>query len=454
MVEKINPDEVIPDASPERIDPSSVVPSTTPELRNADPTWTQWAKWKLMGGLEALGMQPRAVQHFGGGLVDLASAATPMGTIFSAADLTHDLPRGNYGAAALDALGTLPGLNTARKIIKGYPRVGEAVVPSVQERLRDADRAYGAVENAPLEYHPDAMAAVTRAGRYTMETPNLPAPGAGRFSPEKAPEAYATLARYDRGFPTGGTRPVYPIDLEGLRADLRGLPGPSGPAGGQAVAALDALTMYPPPGMLTRGTQADLATARANLETGRGNWRSARTEQELQDMLTQASTYGEPIAPKIRRGLESDTFAYASPEERAALTRAAVAAQPNWADRTRTAGVALGSAVLGGAGAHAFGLPGIVAAPLAMATGTGGGATLNRIMQRHFGDRRATQAAEEAGQLIAKNSPLYRARAAAATPSIDPASVTRDAIAMAMMPAFRQQGTDWWNSSPAADENR
>jgi hypothetical protein len=407
-----------------------------------------------MGGLEALGMKPHAVQHFGNSLVDLASAATPMGTVLSAADLTYDLPRGNIGASAFDALGTLPGLNTARKIIKGYPKVGEAVVPNVQERLRDADRAYSAAENAPLEYHPNAMTAVTHGGRHTMQAANLPTPGAGRFSPEKASEAYATLDRYERGFPAGGTRPVYPTDFEGLRADLRGLPGASGPAGGQAIAALDYLTMHPPPGMLTRGTQADLAAARSNLETGRGNWRSAKTQQELQDMLTEARTYREPVAPKIRSGLKGDAFDFATPEERAALTKAATAAQPNWADRTRTAGVGLGTGLLGLGSAQAFGLPSLAAMAIGATSGAGTGATLNRIMQRHFGDRRATKAAEEAGQVIARNSPLYRERAAAATPSIDPASVSRDAIAMAMMPTLRQQGTDWWNTSAVADEDK
>jgi hypothetical protein len=475
------------------------------ELKPDDPSWTEWVKQKGQDLLMAGGMKPYDARHFSSGITNIASFNPYVGGTLAGADLTYDLPRGNYFNAALDALGVaVPGALALKRYFRGAPTVRTAEQPPIEPgdyaagrhpllppptggwfegggmAARQAREAafrakglpmypqaeplslrgsatghYKAVENAPIEYHPNAMAATTNFARRVMESPNHPVPGSSAFNPATAPEAFGALDWFDKHFPFGGNRPVTPIDFEVMRQHLRGLSGANKVAGNQAIQAMEHFTLTnPPPGMVTRGTPVDLAQARVDLQAARGDWRSAETASEVQNMLRQARTYKDPIGPKIKSGLEGDTFAFATPEERAALTKAAVAEQPNWADRARTAGVTLGAAAAGGAPAHVFGLPPVASIPIGMTTGAFGGGGLNRVMQRYFGNQRATSAAEGAADLIAQNSPLYRPRVAASPDVIDPTVAMRDAITYAMMPQVTNAGKDYWDQLHVPYENR
>src|SRR5262249_37310232 len=94
-------------------------------------------------------------------------------------------------------------------------------------------KAYAQIRYSPVLYpNPEAgdIAAVARA---YIERRDI-----GGFSPEKAPEVYATLDRFERSMAARGA-PITPSDLDTLRQQLRGLPGASGPAGNHAVTYLD-----------------------------------------------------------------------------------------------------------------------------------------------------------------------------------------------------------------------
>jgi hypothetical protein len=486
------PERLPPVAAPvgnmfdEYINPAALPPQEVParppaEMRAADPSWTQWAKWKLMGGLEALGMRPHAVQHFGNSLVDVASM-TPMGSVFSAADLTHDLPRGHYGAAAFDALGALPLVNTARKIARGYPTIGNAVTPSTGELRAEAGQQYRAVENAPVEYHPDSMGYVTDTARRVLETPHLPTPNSGVFSPEKAPEVYSTLDRFNQGFPRGGTRQVFPDDFEVLRQQLQGLPGANGPAGRQAIDVVEAFRAHPPGGAVLQGTPADFNEIALNQRNARGNWRSALTAEGIDDAIKFAEikadrahsgkNLGNATRQEISRFIASKAgqkrLFGATEQEREAIADAVAGDLPTnamrWWSNYFGGGGGLGARVatgLGGAsGAGAgyaasdkLGVDPITGAVIGGVAGKFAPFVLGPAL-RNAANARSVRAAEGVSDQIRMNSPLYRDRVAAAQPVADPAAIRRDIIAHAMMPALRQQGTNWWDQQFVPYENR
>lgn len=456
------------------------------ELKPADESWTDWATHGTMRFLERIGMQPQYVRHMGEGLVGIGSM-TPAGALLSGAEFTRDAPRiftsdqklKALGDTVLDAIGAAPLAIGASRIARGYPTVRTAATPTLDE-LRGAARegtgmtgpgsgGYRAVENAPLEYHPDAMEGMTDFARRTMESARLPQPGAGVFSPEKAPEVYATLGRFDRGFPYGGTRPVAAHDIETLRQQLRGFEGPSGPAGEQAIHALDAYMMRPPPGMLTRGTPADIAEARANLQNARGNYRAYKTSEGVEDAISNAevkaavANSGKNRGNAIRQELRKLDLGGATDAEREALINAAIGDRTtNWlrsGSNLLGGGGGLGRATSGGiagAAGHgiatALGLDPVTAAAVGVGTASASAAT--GVAMRNAANARTLRAAEEVAADIRRNSPLYRAREATSPPITDPRSLLRDAIAVSMLPQAAQQGKDWWNRQFVPYENR
>src|SRR6185436_2589563 len=157
------------------------------ELKSPDLSWTDWARWKVLGGASAIGLPPSKAQHAADAIMGIGSSLTPMGAVLSAADFTYHAPKmfsgerklANTGAAVLDALGAIPGVNYARRALRGTPTVipahtaplretrrgepeiGGFVTPLPTEARAEAKAGYRAIEQAPLVYHPNAMAEMT-----------------------------------------------------------------------------------------------------------------------------------------------------------------------------------------------------------------------------------------------------------------------------------------------------
>jgi hypothetical protein len=329
--------------------PPSAPPPAQPnkvfgELKPADESWTQWAKWKAMDALSAVGASNRDAQHFGNATVNIAAGLTPMGSVLSAGDLTYDLPRGNYGSAALDALGVIPGISTARRLMRGMPTmipartappylqttpsiiggdnpqrmgfvtptvdelIGRGGVPNVSSNAARAAEeasmpssafgplpqpaatqpgssrtAYAQIRYSPVQYAPEAADDVR-----TLATNYIQRPDVGGFSPEKAPLVHATLDRWQRAMNTRGG-PITPSDFDTLRQQLRGLPDANGPAGQRAVDALDRYMSGPPPGRQVGGTPQDLTEMRQGFQTARGDYRAGKTAETVQNQIDRAN---------------------------------------------------------------------------------------------------------------------------------------------------------------------
>jgi hypothetical protein len=467
------------------------------ELKPADPSWTEWAKSKGQDVLMALGAEPYRARHMSEGLVGIGSSLTPMGGVLSAADLSYDLPRGNYGHAALDALGSVPGVTAARRAIQGVPRVtpafsapfretergvaqpGGFVTPSADELRNTATAGYRAVEQAPLSYHPDAMGDYVRTAQTVLPSPRF----GPVFSPEKAPGVFSTLDRFERNFPSGGTRPVTAADFDTLRQQLKGLPEgigtANGPAGRQAIDILDTYMTNPPRGALHRGTQQDLANLRETLADARGNWRALKTSEGVTDAIdtarvtTGTAHSGKNLDNRTRQEIakfvkspagEAKLFGATDAElnaiENAAVGDATTNALRSWGNRLGGGGGA-GQTVIAGMGATAGGtlahMMGLGPAATAGATAIGAGIpAVAGGSLRSAANARTALAAEEVAAGIRRNSPLSRARAALPEnqPVADPRAMYRDAITMAMIPRIKDEGKDIWDRAYVPYANR
>jgi len=478
------------------------------ELKPSDPSWTEWAKSKGQDVLMALGAEPYRARHMSEGLVGIGSSLSPMGGVLSAADLSYDLPRGNYGHAALDALGTIPLANTVRGAIRGAPMIRTAETPVLEtadyargggraaearraweasrppatmapqelpQGLRDSSReAYRFSERSPLEYHPDSMNDYTSRARAYVQSPYH---GNGTFSPEKAPEVYTTLQRFEEAFPRGGNRPVTATDFDTLRQQLRGLSGPNGPAGRQAVDVLDTYMLRPPQGMLTRGTSADIADMHRSLTNARGDYRAFKTAQGVEDALEYAgvkaaransgANTGNATRQELSKFVSSPAgerrLFGATEEERNAIVNAVVGDRGTNALRSASnllgGGGGLGRLAAGHGGAGVgtaagvmMGLDPMTTAALAL---TGGAvAPVTGAALRGAANSRTVRAAEEVAADIRRASPLYRAREAASPDVADPRAMYRDAITMAMIPKIKDEGKDIWDRAYVPYANR
>jgi len=459
------------------------------ELKPADPSWTEWAKSKGQDVLMALGAEPYRARHMSEGLIGAASSLTPMGGVLSAADLSYDLPRGNYGHAALDALGTIPLATSVRRALRGAPEVtpafnapfretergvaqpGGFVTPSENELRNTATAGYRAVEQAPLSYHPDAMGDYVRTAQTVLPSPRF----GPVFSPEKAPGVFSTLDRFERNFPSGGTRPVTAADFDTLRQQLKGLPEgvgtANGPAGRQAIDILDTYMTNPPRGALHRGTQQDLAALRNTLDDARGNWRALKTSEGVTDAIDTATVTagtansGRNLDNRTRQEIskfvkspagEKKLFGATDAElnaiEAAAVGDRATNTMRSWGNRLGGGGgagqtvIAGMGATTGGALAHMAGLdPALTAG--ATALGAGIPAVVGGSL-RNAANARTQRAAEEVAAGIRRNSPLFRERAALPEnqPIADPRVRARDAITRAVMPPTVDSLQDRWDS--------
>lgn len=472
------------------------------ELKAADPSWTQAAKWAGQDVLMQAGMQPYTAGKLSDALLNVGSTVVPpMGTVLSGADLTYDASRGNVGRAAMDAIGAIPGVVAARRFAQGVrgalPTIVTADVPTrtvdqttgrVTDELLDASRnAYDRVAQAPIEYHPNAIADYAQRARYYLQQPGA----RGVFTPESAPGVFGLLDRYPAEFarnqrgpgplPPGTTnlgRTVTAQDFDILRQQLRSFDSGADSAAGQRAAAILENYMYnPPPGAILRMRPGAMDTLRADMDAARGDWRAGKTAATVEKEIDRAGTKaggagsGLNIDNQTRQRLsaltttdagEAKIFGALYPEKQA--INAVVAGDPV-TNKLRYIGNRMGGGggftgtFGGGIAGHtlnsllgSWGVDPITATAVGAATGYAW-PKVGEAFRRAANDR-TVRAAEDVVDQIRKNSPLYRAREAASPDMIDPRAMTRDAVAYAMLPQVAQQGRNVWDQMHVPYDNR
>lgn len=489
------------DQAPAAKDPWANFNKPFGELKQSDLTPTEATRSAIVGGGSRIGMTPSNAQHAADAVMGIGTSLTPMGAVLSAADFTYHIPKAfsgehklaNAGNAALDLLGALPGVNYARRgyhalrgtpgyvggvpelipahvapppigrVPRTEPEVRGFVTPTGQEH-REAGRAgYRAIEQAPLTYHPNAIAEATDVARNALPSPRI---GTGVFTPETAPNTYAMLERFGVAFPRGGPRPVNAYDFDALRQQLLSQRGVEAAAGRQAADIIDTYMLRPPPGMITQG-QHLLPALAETYRAARGNWRVYRTGDAVEDAINTARIGAASIHSGKNEGNKTrQAFRQwvATPEGEARL----FGATPHQLDRIED--VAVGSPVTnalrststlfgggGGLGRLGSGSAGTgVGAALGTALGVGpwvggvvGAGTFmgTGALARRVADARTAREARNVVTEIRQSSPEYARRAALPenAPIADPRIRARDAITMALMPGARDIGQDWIN---------
>jgi hypothetical protein len=508
--------------------PPAAVPPGEPnkvfgELKPSDESWTQWAKWKAMDALSAVGLRNADARHFGNALVDIPASLTPFGSVLSAADLTYDLPRGNYVGAGFDALGVIPGYKTVRNAIKpaetiaahtapsylqdvpavvggdspqrmgfvtptveeltgrgGAPNVSSnpkraayeaslppsaGPVPPANTQPGSARNAYAQIRYSPMMYDPAAASDVAHA----IET-HLQNPAVGGFTQFKAPLVYDTVADFERRMAAHGG-PITPSDFDVLRQNLRGLPDANGPAGEQAIRALDQYMFQPPPGRVIAGTPQDLAEMRQNFQTARGDWRAGKTAETVQNAIDRAEINAAVANSGMNQGNQTRQqirSLIATPQGQEKIFGATDAELQNllqvskgdfWTNRARYmanklgGGGGLGKMIAQGAGATAGGYVGGVPGAIVGKEAAGFGGHFFKTIE----NERTVRAADEAVQSILRNSPEYTQRLNAAGGAVsDPRVIARNAIAQAMIgnPTTRNWLQNKWYGNYVPSANR
>lgn len=473
------------------------------------PTLTNYLKQKGQDLLMAGGMNPYSAGHLSRGAVDTAGIS-PVGTIFGLGDLAVNATQGNVGAAAIDALSTVPVAGSAVRAVRGQPQIRPAFTPPPWARVESpkevaainagarswvtpstgelsgrgipgdpilgtAQRSYEAIRTAPVAFHPDTGPWL--GGRIEQ---HIQSPTGGAFNRASAPGVYSTVDDNVRAWAEHGG-PVTASDLETLRRQLRNLPPDQSAAGRNAAGLVENFMAAPPHGSVMWGTPQDQSALRANTLSARGDYRAGETAEAVERSIDRAGTRagttysGQNLGNRTAQNIEqlaavnpitgrSRLFG-ATPDELATVT---AASQPGWLDNRRRY---LGNFFGGGGGMHQFiasGGMGGVATGAAHALGadpftaamtglaaTGatmkGGSDLTRAYNEGMVRR-----AEDAAAAIRRNSPEFRARAADPTnaPLSDPRSMLRDAIAYAMMPQVRQSGENAWNQEFVPYANR
>lgn len=472
------------------------------ELKPADVTPSQQAKWSAISALVSAGHTPQRAQDIVEKSFDIGSTLTPMGAILSAADFTYHAPKAvsgerklaNTADAALDVLGAIPGVSYARRgyhALRGTPgRIGGVpeVIPAHTAPFRETRRAepeiggfvtplpseartagregYRAIEQAPLVYHPNAMAEMTDVARNALPNPRI---GTGVFTPEGAPNTHAMLERFGLAFPRGGARPVNAWDFDTLRQGLLSQKGVEAAAGRQATDILDTYMLRPPPGMIVRGQEL-LPGLEQEYLNARGNWRGYKTGGAVESAIDAAriGAAGEHSGKNLgNRQRQAFQQYIKTPEGEAKLFGATpaqldriedVAAGDPWTNALRAGsnrlggGGGIGQTGVAGIGASAgAGAGALIGGPWGAAVGAPVGAAIPSIaggMMRGAANRRTAEQGQQVAHEIMQSTPLYRQNLAAAEargmgPMADPRIRARDAITMALMPGMRDTGQNW-----------
>ena len=443
------------------------------EIKKDDPNVTERVTRTGQDVLMSGGMDPYRARHLAEGGVGIANI-TPMGSLLSAGDLGYDASRGNWGHAALDAVGTLPIAMQARRGVQALrgelPSMRMADTPTrtvnpltgaVDDELLGSARGhYNAVARSPVVFHPGTMPNFTDAARMALQQPQF-----GAFTPEAAQGVHALLTRWGADF--AGPRIATPHDFDVLRHQLRQFTdGADSAAGPRAADFVDQFLSNPHPGSVLRGTPEDLGAIRRHLDDARGDYRAGKTAETVEYGIDRAGLMaggvnsGLNAGDKTRQALNQLTnppvggfdkiFGATYPEKQS--LRAVSQGDPltnrmRYYGNRMGGGGGIGGAVTGGSAGYtlnallgSWGIDPITAA----ATGALYGKVQPKIGEalRVASNERTVKAAEDAVDAIRRNSPLYRAREAASPDIADPRAMLRDAIAYAMMPQLKARAAN------------
>ena len=455
------------------------------EIKKDDPSVTERARQVTQDALMAAGAEPYRARHLAEGTVGIAGF-TPMGSLLSAGDLGYDVNRGNWGHAALDAIGTIPLAIQAKRGVQALrgelPTIRMADTPTrtinettgaVQDELLGSARGhYNAVSRSPVVFHPGTMPNFTDAARMALQQPQF-----GAFTPEAARNVHDLLARWGADF--AGPRIATPHDFDVLRQQLRGFTdGADSAAGNRAADFVDQFLSNPPPGAILRAQPGALGAVRRDLQDARGNWRAGKTAETVDAAVDRAGVMaggvnsGLNAGDKTRQALNQLTnppvggydkiFGATYPEKqslRAVSTGDPLTNRLRYTGNRMGGGGGIGGAVTGGTAGftlnsllRSWGIDPLTAA----AAGAVVSKTVPKVGEafRRTANERTIRAADEAIEGIRRNSPLYRSREAVSPDIADPTAMTRDAIAYALIPQLKDKAANIWDLAHVPYDNR
>ena len=454
------------------------------EIKKDDPNVTERARRVGQDVLMSGGMEPYRARHLSEGAIGIVGA-TPMGSVLSAGDLGYDVKRGNWGHAALDAVGVLPLALQARRGVQALrgelPTVRMADTPTrtvdprtgaVDDELLSSARGhYGAVAQSPVVFHPGTMPNVTDAMRMALQQPQF-----GAFTPEAAQGVHALLTRWGQDF--AGHRVATPHDFDVLRQQLRKFTdGADSAAGPRAADFIDQFLSNPPRAWILRGTPQELGAIRGHLEDARGDYRAGKTSETVEYSVDRAGTKagaansGLNVGNKTQQALTDlanpppggydKIFGATYPEKQSlnAVGQDWLTNKARYLSNRMGGGGGFTGTFGGGIAGHTVNsLLGSWGVDPITATGVGmtAGWAYPKVGEafRRLANERTVRAADEAIDAIRRNSPLYRAREAAAPDIADPQAMLRDAIAYAMIPQLKDEAKDAWDRAHVPYENR
>jgi len=435
---------------------TSPVPQPKPrppaELRAAEYSPRQWLGNKAQDALIALGAKPYVAGRVGRGVLDAASLIPPVGASIAAAETGYHANRGDLLMAGVNAIGMVPGGTAARRAVQGMPQ--RTLAPEAEQLGRAKEQAYDAWRQAPVTYSPAMMDdAVNEITRTLIQN------GADPAVKQSALNIGLGLRKQ-----TGMTN----NDFELLRRQLGGGKDASEIRAGEiAKEALENYLINPPAQHIRSGTPQQIATARENLLTGRGNaaaeFRSdvisgkenlAEIAEErgrsftgtFRDRMGGLSS-GSKASEKALRGFnDAEREAVRNEVAGSLLERTSGrfgGAIENAAGKVGLAGGAYGGAVpvtTGGILGTGFGLDPVTGA--AIAGGMYAGGKMAGKGMQEYSTSLAKRSAEDLGANIRMRSPLAQAPGSPYGNVTDPAAMVSDARKYMMYPWLARDGEE------------
>jgi hypothetical protein len=339
------------------------------------------------------------------------------------------------------------------------------------ELLSSATGHYNAVARSPVVFQPGTMPNFTDAARMALQQPQF-----GAFTPEAAKGVHDLLARWGTDF--AGPRIATPHDFDVLRQQLRKFTdGADSAAGPRAADFIDQFLSNPHPASILRGTPQELGAIRGHLSDARGDYRAGKTSETVEYSVDRSGTKarsansGLNVGNKTQQALTDlanppvggydKIFGATYPEKQSlnAVGQDWLTNKARYLSNRMGGGGGFTGTFGGGIAGHtvnsllgAWGIDPITATGIGMTTGW----AYPKVGEafRRVANERTVRAADEAIDAIRRNSPLYRAREAAAPDIADPAAMLRDAIAYTMIPQLKDQASDVWDRSHVPYENR
>lgn len=432
--------------------PPQPKPRPQPELRSAEYSPRERIGNWMQDALIGLGAKPYVAGRVGRGTLDAASLIPPIGGSIAAADAGYYANRGNPIMAGVSGLGMVPGGTAIRRGVQGMPQ--RTLAPEAEQLTAAKTQAYDAWRLAPITYSPNMMDdAVNEITRTLIQR------GADPATKQSALNIGLGLKKQ-----TGMTN----NDFEILRRQLSGGKDATEIRAGRIAAeALENYMTNPPAQHIRSGTPQQIATARENLLTGRGNAAAEFRDDVIAGRVNAAEiaaergrdftgTFRDRMAglnttktgQKAMRGFTDAERDRVRDEVSGSLLERATGGAGRAIDRAAPYVSGIGTVATGSAGAlgKAFGLDPVTAAA-AGALGYVGGKVAGKGLQGYSTDL-ARRSADELGAGIRMRSPLAQAPGSPYGQITDPAAQLSDARKYLMYPWLRQEGEE------AVEQNR